>query len=116
MAFWLDGLQEVAGVGGGGSTRIRKEDAVLTIVDSLLSKVPCPFDIAAIRAKVREYHPATVVCLQVSLLHWFADESPRRLCLSSISEEAAAPAWLTFMVFRYYYLWLEHSMLRPIRK
>ncbi|CDJ53066.1 hypothetical protein EBH_0006090 [Eimeria brunetti] len=57
-------LQEVSGVSGGGSSTGRKEDTVMTMVDSLLAKVPSPLDVAAIRAKVKEFHPATVVCLQ----------------------------------------------------
>ncbi|CDI86634.1 hypothetical protein EPH_0074210 [Eimeria praecox] len=60
-------LQEVSGVAGGGSSVGRKEDTVLSMVDSLLGKVPVPFDVAAIRAKVKEFHPATVVCLQGAL-------------------------------------------------
>ncbi|CDJ30567.1 uncharacterized protein EMH_0006840 [Eimeria mitis] len=59
--------QEVSGVAGGGSSAGRKEDTVLTMVDTLLGKVPVPFDVAAIRAKVKEFHPATVVCLQGAL-------------------------------------------------
>ncbi|CDI77483.1 hypothetical protein EAH_00000540 [Eimeria acervulina] len=59
--------QEVSGVAGSGSSTGRKEDTVLTMVDSLLGTVPIPFDVAAIRSKVREFHPATVVCLQGAL-------------------------------------------------
>ncbi|KAL8448487.1 hypothetical protein Emed_003748 [Eimeria media] len=60
-------IQEVAGVGGGGGSNSKREDVVLAAVDSLLAKVPVPFDTAAIRAKAKDFQPATVVCFQGAL-------------------------------------------------
>ncbi|KAL8453322.1 hypothetical protein Emag_001932 [Eimeria magna] len=57
-------IQEVAGVGGGGRSNSKREDVVLAAVDLLLAKVPVPFDIAVIRARTKDFQPATVVCLQ----------------------------------------------------
>ncbi|KAL8275355.1 hypothetical protein Esti_000677 [Eimeria stiedai] len=57
-------IQEVAGVGGGGGSNSKREDVVLAAVDSLLAKLPVPFDIASIRARAKDFQPATVVCLQ----------------------------------------------------
>ncbi|KAL8430803.1 hypothetical protein ACSSS7_005707 [Eimeria intestinalis] len=82
--------QEVAGVGGGGGGNSRKEDVVLVAVASLLAKVPLPFDIAGIRARTKDFQPATVVCLQRQQYHRYAVRKLMRV--DSAAAVAAADA------------------------
>ncbi|OEH75839.1 hypothetical protein cyc_03720 [Cyclospora cayetanensis] len=72
--------QEVSGVGRVASTGNRKDGSVLTVVDSLLAKVPIPFDAASIRSKVKDFYPETVICLQeVARMNILLTEARRTL-------------------------------------
>ncbi|CBZ52837.1 GA26239, related [Neospora caninum Liverpool] len=57
-------IQVVLGSGGGSQKGQRKEDILKATVAQLLVRVPHPFDLPSIKARVREFHPFVVVCLQ----------------------------------------------------
>lgn len=62
---WWCGLQDVLGSGGGSQKGQKKEDVVKAAVAQLITRIPQPFDLPSIKAKVKDFHPFVVVCLQV---------------------------------------------------
>ncbi|PHJ19121.1 dynein heavy chain family protein, partial [Cystoisospora suis] len=57
-------IQDVLGSGGGSQKGQKKEDLVKGTVAQLIARIPQPFDLPSIKAKVKDFHPFIVVCLQ----------------------------------------------------